>query len=92
MLRIIDQGILSRVPGRGAYHPWITPLSDGTFIGSQSVGPDLASTDKLIEVLRSDDGRTGSARAAPTRAAGRPPTATGMAAPRSARYRTADWS
>ena len=58
MLRIIDQGILSRVPGRGAYHPWITPLSDGTFIASQSVGPDLASTDKLIEVLRSDDGRT----------------------------------
>ena len=58
MLEIIDQGILSHVEGRGAYHPWITPLSNGTFIASQSVGTSLASTDKSIEVLRSDDGKT----------------------------------
>ena len=58
MLEIIDQGILSHVPGRGAYHPWITPLSDGTLIASQSVGTSLASTDKSIEVLRSEDGKT----------------------------------
>lgn len=57
MLRIIDKGILSHVAGRGAFHPWITPLSDGTFIATQSVGTELASTDKLIEVLRSDDGK-----------------------------------
>ncbi len=58
MFEIIDQGILSRAPGRGAYHPWITPLSDGTFIACQSVGTALASTDKHIEVLRSDDAKT----------------------------------
>ena len=57
MLEIVDRGILSRVPGRGAFHPWITPLSDGTFIASQSVGKALASGDKYIEVLRSADGK-----------------------------------
>ena len=58
MVKIIDQGILSRVAGRGAYHPWITPLSDGTLIASQSVGTSLASTDKSIQVLRSEDAKT----------------------------------
>ena len=29
MLKIVDQGIISREPGRGAYMPVITPLADG---------------------------------------------------------------
>ena len=73
MMEIIDRGILSRVPGRGAFHPWITPLSDGTFIASQSVGPDLASSDKMIEVLRSDDGRHWVSQGSPHPGGG-PPT------------------
>ena len=32
MLEIIDRGILSRVSGRGTFHPWITPLAEDTFI------------------------------------------------------------
>jgi hypothetical protein len=58
MLEIIDQGTLSREAGRGAYMPFITPLSDGTFIACQHVGQGLGSPDNHIEVLRSGDGRT----------------------------------
>ncbi len=81
MMEIIDQGILSRVPGRGAYHPWITPLSDGTFIASQSVGPDLASSDKLIEVLRSDDGRNWVSQGSPHPGGGPPADGYGYGGP-----------
>ena len=59
MLEIVDAGIISRVPGRGAYMPVITPLSDGTFIACQHVGQGLGSPDNYIEVLRSlDNGKT----------------------------------
>ena len=58
MPEIIEQGILSREEGRGAYMPWITPLSDGTFLATQHVGRELGSPDNHIEVLRSPDGQT----------------------------------
>ena len=59
MLKIIDQGIISHQPERGAYMPVITPLPDGTFIACQHVGASLGSADNHIEVLRSiDQGRT----------------------------------
>ena len=57
MLNIIDQGIISRRPGIGAYMPVITPLPDGMFIASQHAGEELGSPDNYIEVLRSQDGR-----------------------------------
>ena len=57
MLKIVDQGIISRVAGRGAYMPVITPLPDGTFIASQHVGKELGSPDNHIEVLRSTDAK-----------------------------------
>ncbi len=56
MLRIIDQGILSHSPDRGAYMPAITELSDGSLIVCQHVGRELASNDNDIEVLTSPDG------------------------------------
>ena len=56
MLRIIDQGILSREPGRGAYMPSISELSDGTLIACQHVGRELASADNDIELLTTPDG------------------------------------
>jgi len=59
MLRIIDQGILSREPGRGAFMPSITQLSDGSLIASQHIGQELASADNDIEVLTTtNDGQT----------------------------------
>lgn len=57
MLRIVDQGTLSHLTGRGAYMPWITPLADGSFIACQHVGAGLGSDDNHIVVLRSADGR-----------------------------------
>ena len=58
-LKLIDQGIISREPGRGAYMPGILLLPDGTFLAFQHVGSDLAAVDNSIEVLRSTDaGRT----------------------------------
>ena len=56
MLSIIEQGIISRIPGRGAYMPIISELSDGTRIACQHVGSELGSPDNHIEVLRSTDG------------------------------------
>ncbi|MDA1312404.1 MAG: sialidase family protein [Acidobacteria bacterium] len=56
MLEIIAEGNLSRVEGRGAYMPSITPLGDGTLIACQHVGQGLGSPDNHIEVLRSSDG------------------------------------
>ncbi|MCZ6678612.1 MAG: sialidase family protein, partial [Candidatus Poribacteria bacterium] len=56
MLKIIDEGIISREPSRGAYMPTITPLPDGTFIACQHVGQALDSSDNHIDVLRSVDG------------------------------------
>ena len=56
MLRIIDRGIISSEPGRGAFMPVITPLADGTFIACQDVGQGLGTEDHYIEVLRSQDG------------------------------------
>ncbi len=59
MLEIIDQGIISCQPGRGAYCPSIKQLRDGSLIASQDVGSTLGSTDHSIEVLHSSDsGRT----------------------------------
>ena len=58
MLRLVDQGSISHLPGRGAYMPWITPLADGTFIACQHVGAELGSDDNHVVVLRSTDGRT----------------------------------
>jgi len=58
MFEIVDEGILSRRSGRGAYMPSITPLPDGTFIACQHVGLSLGAPDNHIEVLRSADGRT----------------------------------
>jgi hypothetical protein len=55
-LKIVDRGILSREPGRGAYMPIITPLSDGKYIAVQHVGQALDSGDNSIEVLHSTDG------------------------------------
>jgi len=57
MLRILDRGVISHDPARGAYMPVITPLPDGSFIASQHVGTSLGSGDNHIEVLRSRDGR-----------------------------------
>ena len=57
-LRVVDQGLLSYHPGRGAYMPTITPLPDGTFIAVQHVGEGLGSPDNYIEILRSKDGST----------------------------------
>lgn len=56
-MEIAEQGILSHQPGRGAYMPVVTPLSDGSFIASQHVGSQLGSPDNHIEVLRSENGR-----------------------------------
>ena len=56
MLEIIDEGILSRDPGRGAYMPSITELGDGSLIACQHVGRKLGAPDNHIEVLRSSDG------------------------------------
>ena len=54
-LKIIDEGIISHEPGRGAYMPVITLLPDGTFLACQHVGLKLGSSDNHIEVLRSTD-------------------------------------
>ena len=56
MFKIIDQGILSRQPGRGAFMPVITSLSDGALIAAQHVGSSLGTPDCRIEVLRTSDG------------------------------------
>ena len=55
MLKIVDQGIISRDKRQGAYMPSITLLSDGTFIACQHVGKALGSPDNHIEVLHSAD-------------------------------------
>ena len=57
MLKITDQGIISRQEGRGAYMPVVTPLPDCTFIACQHVGAELGSDDNHIVVLRSADAR-----------------------------------
>jgi len=56
MLEVIDEGIISRQRGRGAYMPGIARLPDGTFVAAQHVGTALGSRDNHIEVLRSVDG------------------------------------
>lgn len=56
MLEIIDEGILWRDPGGGAYMPSITELGDGSLIACQHVGCELGAPDNHIEVLRSSDG------------------------------------
>ena len=56
MLKVVDGGILSRQPGRGAFMPAITPLSDESLIACQHVGEGLGTADNHIEVLRSTDG------------------------------------
>jgi hypothetical protein len=58
MLRIIDEGVISSRPGRGAYMPLITRLADGTYVAAQHVGRSLTSADGHIELLEARDGRT----------------------------------
>ncbi len=59
MLEIVDQGILSRVPGRGAYMPYLALLADRTWIACQHVGAGLGTPDNQVEVLRTPNrGRT----------------------------------
>ena len=55
MLRITDQGILSRDTDHGAFMPKITPLADGTILACQHVGASLGASDNRIEILRSTD-------------------------------------
>ena len=55
MLRITDQGILSRETDHGAFMPKITPLADGTFLACQHVGVSIGASDNRIEILRSTD-------------------------------------
>ena len=55
MIEIIDGGVISCEPGRGAYMPVITGLPDGTFLACQHVGRALGSEDNHVEVLRSTD-------------------------------------
>ncbi|HUG89337.1 MAG TPA: hypothetical protein VML55_00790, partial [Planctomycetaceae bacterium] len=56
-MRVIDQGILSHDPRRGAFMPSIAQLGDGSLIAVQHVGSGLAAPDNRIELLRSSDGR-----------------------------------
>ena len=56
MLEIVDRGILSHIPGRGAYFPCVRPLQGGSLLAAQHVGSGLCSPDNHIEVLRSTDG------------------------------------
>ncbi len=58
MLRILDQGVLSRAEHRGAFMPTISQLRDGSLIGCQHAGAGLGAPDNVIEVLRTDDGKT----------------------------------
>ncbi len=55
-LKIVDQGFISHVSGRGAYMPSISQLRDGGLIACQHVGSELASADNRIEVLYTTDG------------------------------------
>ena len=57
MFKIVDQGVLSHQPGRGAFIPHITPLSDGSFIAAQHVATALIARDRHIEVLHSNNGK-----------------------------------
>jgi hypothetical protein len=54
---IVEQGMLSHDPSRGAYMPSITRLAAGGYVACQHVGTQLAAADNRIEVLRSTDGR-----------------------------------
>ena len=56
MVEIVERGVISQVPGRGAYMPVITPFFDGNFIACQEADESLRSPDNHIEVLRSGDG------------------------------------
>ena len=59
MLKIIDQGIVSKGAARGAYMPSITQLADGSLIACQHIGAGLGTPDNRIEVLQTkDDGKT----------------------------------
>ena len=48
MLKIVDEGVLSRELERGAYMPVITPLPDSTLIACQHVGHGLGVRDNHI--------------------------------------------
>lgn len=58
MLHVVEQGVLSHRPDRGAYMPSVALLPDGSFIAAQHVGSDLGAADNHIVILRSRDGRT----------------------------------
>ena len=57
MFSILDEGVLSHNPQTGAFVPSVTPLRDGTFLGAQQVGSELASRDHHVEILRSEKGQ-----------------------------------
>ena len=78
MLEIVDRGILSHVPGRGAYFPCVRVLQDGSMLAAQHVGSGLCCPDNHIEVLRSMDGdATGPMKGASTAVSRRMAGATG---------------
>jgi hypothetical protein len=54
-MKIVEQGIISSDPARGAYMPTVTPLLDGSWLACQHVGEGLGTPDNRIECLRSDD-------------------------------------
>jgi len=58
VLKIVDQGIISSQPGRGAYMPAILPLEDGSWLACQHTGEGLGTPDNRIECLRSNDSGT----------------------------------
>ena len=55
-LRIVDEGIISRRPGRHSYMPGIEPVPDGSFIACQFTASHFTASDARIEILRSTDG------------------------------------
>jgi hypothetical protein len=56
MLRIIDQGILSRQTGHGAFFPVVTLLRDQSLVCTQFVADSLGADKTRMEMLHSDDG------------------------------------
>ncbi|QDT00401.1 sialidase family protein [Adhaeretor mobilis] len=55
---IVADGFITRDPSESAFMPYITPLSDGTWIATQYTASSLAAPDTEVQVLLSrDEGR-----------------------------------
>ena len=54
-MKILDPGIISRRPDRGAWMPVVLSLPDGRLIAAQHTGSALAAADNSLEVLFSSD-------------------------------------